>query len=433
MPKLDLYALGARGVDLTNSVIHTEDGTFSSAQNATPDVRGEAGAVTKRDGLTAINSSALAGAIKGAVYAPLTDRSGTNAATARRVYIACNPAPTTPTWSFSTDSFVSVTSDITTSPAAPTDASANAAGGGAVTAVTIDNKIYYVPDAYTDNVDAPPVRVFDGVVDREFVRLPNNPDTSRVFPIGVSHMIAVGSIIYIAVMDAGTTSANEQSSVLSLDTRTGVITRIGATFPTGKTVHILAWHLGRLWAFHGCNDFSSTTSKIYFIRPGIDTAWTDDETLPADSGHGGFLIDFRGTLFAGFYGFATTSPAAIHARSPADGSWSVNETSAVGDEYRSCDVFKDNLYTTKFVQSGGGALVRKYDGTSWSTVLDVGVDVITPVQIFHDGGNLYAVCRNSSGFATVYVSSDGASWSAARTVDSDTGPLMSYGVVSVAV
>src|SRR3990167_1720949 len=100
MPKLDLYTLGEKGVDLTNSVIHSEDGTFVSAQNAVPNRRGEAGALTNRDGLVAINSTTLGGTIQGAIHVPLANQT---AGGTHRLYIPHTGVVAGNEWYTSTD------------------------------------------------------------------------------------------------------------------------------------------------------------------------------------------------------------------------------------------------------------------------------------------------------------------------------------------
>ena len=416
MPKLDLYALGARGVDLTNSVIHTEDGTFSSAQNATPDVRGEAGAVTKRDGLVAINSSALAGAIRGAVHVPLA--LGGSLAVAgsggvSTVYVALDVSGADGYgWSKSTDAFTTFT-EVTSNPALPIHITTTGNGWNHMQrAVVINNKMYYAAGGYTEYTDPPTIRVFDGVTDREFARLPPNPDVypTRTVPRAIIMMLAVGAVIYISVYDGGTTSADAKGSVLSLDTTTGVFERLGSTFPTGKLPGALAWSLGRLWVGTNCYQ-ESTTSLCYFIRPGIDTDWTADETFAsATSSRVVAMVDFRGSLYAAVDRSLVSVASTIYVRSPTDGTWTTSETDA-SSFLTSLIVFKDNLYCTRYGQiTSTTPEVRKFDGSTWTSVLTG--QTALDLSLVTDGTTLYAF--RYLGYS-VYTSTDGTTWSSLKS------------------
>ncbi len=74
--KLNAFTLGDKGVNLTASPIHVEDGAWVHAQNAV--VRTHAGehAIAKRPGLTALTTSAMAGAVVAIVNIPFPSPSG---------------------------------------------------------------------------------------------------------------------------------------------------------------------------------------------------------------------------------------------------------------------------------------------------------------------------------------------------------------------
>ena len=428
--KANLFNLGSIGVDLTKSPLHKDDGSLVSSQNAVPDIRDEAGALTKRDGLVAINSTALAGGTcKGVIFAPLTDQSSGGGV--RRVYVALDTNTADGYgWSFSTDAFATFTDEIITNPSPPQFDSLSATQVQFPKVVVVANKLYYPAGLYTEYTDPPSIRVFDGVTDREFVRLPPNPDVpTRAVPRSIISMLAVGTTIYLSVHDDGSTSADFKGTVLSLDTKTGVLTRLGATFATGKLPGALAWSLGRLWVGTHTLAEESTTSLIYFIRPTIDTAWTADETMAsATSSRVIAMVDYKGSLYAAVDRGLVTVTSTVYVRSPTDGAWTASETDA-DSMYRSLVVFKDNIYATRHGSIGANTTeVRKFDGTSWSSVLTSATSAFE-VSLFQDGTRLYAFLYQGT---TVRSSTDGTTWAAANSFTAS--PRLggeSFGMISI--
>lgn len=73
--KINVYNVGAEGVDVVDSPVHVADGALLHAQNAQlAPIELEEG-VRKRDGLAKFNSSAAAGTILAGFNVSLTDPS----------------------------------------------------------------------------------------------------------------------------------------------------------------------------------------------------------------------------------------------------------------------------------------------------------------------------------------------------------------------
>src|SRR3990172_9112696 len=190
MGDINIYDWGLRCVNTTKSPIHLDPGEFTQTQNLEPDPRGERGAIKTRDGLTALNASALAGTVQGAIQVAIPR------VAVRRLYVGRqNSSDVSQGWNTSADSFATASSLITGGvPANPVDAThfavliARDAGFAHLypgRAVGIwNNRFLYFGNDYTNNpaTTSPPIRVFDGESQRDFelCRLP------PYLPAGVS-------------------------------------------------------------------------------------------------------------------------------------------------------------------------------------------------------------------------------------------------------
>lgn len=434
--KIDLYNLGSVGVDLTKSPLHKDDGSLVSAQNAVPDVRDEAGAIAKRDGLTVINSSALSGAVKGAVFVPLAIGGAlATSGNTGRAYVGLLQTGTEGTdadygWAYSSDAFATGGTLTTTAPSVPESAIHRRIYPlQCRRAAVVNNKIYYSTgngNSGTSYTRTPAVRVFDGTVDREFARLPANPDdTTNSFAYTINCVFAVGTTIYLSVSNIITDDA-EVGSVWSLDTTNGAFKRIGATFSTGELPGPLAWSLGRLWVGTVSTD-ATNSGIVYFIRPGIDSTWTADETMGV-VGPVRDLVDYNGTLFSAVGRASYAITGTIYKRSPTDGTWASTESAATSD-YPSMAVFNGNLYAVRL--TAAAALIRKYNGTSWSTVYtEPNVALFYPDHLHTFNGVIYATGPQADNIVVggtvthtitdnsndVITSTDGTTWTAYKTI-----------------
>lgn len=375
MPKIDLFNLGTVGVDLTRSVVHADDGSLRSAQNAVPDMRGEAGGLAKRDGLVALNSTTVGGSVLGAVHTPLPSI---------RTHYLWQNTTTDGSYFSSTDLFATTTETETTSSTEyekiPQQASQlSELLESAVTPNVTDiwygrpftvwnGKAVFVNYRYQQAFTALAVSVFDGSVFRELLQIPVNPDVGTAGKAVLS-LLAEGSYLYIAVWDAGTAFASHKGSVYQCEPVTGTFTKLGATFPTGYVPSCLTWYLGRLWAGTYSED-KTKSGRVYWIRPGVDSAWTLDHTTTAGQGEILDLAVYKGELYAATRGSSGT--AALVLKRTTLGVWSTSLTgySTDRDQYfLSLVTFGSHLYAS-YTEYSASARISRFDGSSWSTVND---------------------------------------------------------------
>lgn len=71
--KIDIYNLGAIGVNIVDSPVHKVDGALLSAQNAAHKQEEAEGGLVKRPGVTLLNAIAAAGTIQAMFVVRLTD------------------------------------------------------------------------------------------------------------------------------------------------------------------------------------------------------------------------------------------------------------------------------------------------------------------------------------------------------------------------
>ncbi len=418
--KIDLYNLGSKGVNVTKSPIHMEDGELLSAQNAIPDPRGQFGAITKRDGLTPINSSATGASILAAVLVPLPLQ------TVRTLYLPRRALDASQGWWTSTDAFASAASIITGgTPANPRDLTklgnflVDERYSGHAGCVC-NNTIYYAGDDYIQypsaNHAAPTIRKFDGTTDIEVCRIPPNVDvgaTTNAFSI--TSMLTVKGKIYVATFDGDISvpDTSYKGSVFELDPITGNLRRLGTTI-TGGVPYCLASHLGKIWVgtrqFDTSQDFQG---KVYSLRPETDLAWTLELTAGATYASILSLQSYRGEMFAGLE--ARTAVNAVIKKRDITGAWTTVETgtgTSILNGYSALTVFNDALYAAYWNNTGGISFIRKFDGTTWSTVLTMtsGNQFYHAFAIFN--GVMYVIATHTLSNSTglLQKTSNGTSW-----------------------
>ena len=432
--KVDLYNLGSVGVDLTKSKIHADDGSLLSSQNAVPDVRGEAGGLTKRDGLIAINSSTAGGSITGALDIPLPAPAITSAAARRTLYIGgtrtngSNLAVWWPSYGGTYPTLVpaahSESANFPNPPLYSYSVFTALQQSGRVLngrfATVWDNKLYYAADAeldggFTSGLNSPHIRVFKttdidtaaSCNDRLFAQVPVNPDVAAN-SVTIVHMMTEGSYIYLTTHDAGSAFASHKGSVYRMDPKTGAFLKLGATFPTGYVPYCLTWWLGRLWAGTYSED-SAASGRVYFIRPGIDSTWTLDHTTTAGQGEIFALAAYKGELYAATGG--SSGAAGLVKKRTTTGTWSTSQTGAgtgANQWYSSLVVFGTNLYAAYRNATGSANSIEKFDGSSWSSVETTNPGA--PWQLETDNIRIFAIEMGAAGTGTYLHSTSGTSW-----------------------
>lgn len=288
--------------------------------------------------------------------------------------------------------------------------SAGALGGSPGPSTIFNNHLIYAEGNYIAGVTNPVIRIFDGTFDREVIRVPNA--SSSVIPKAVMTMITANDTIYLSTFDSGTTSANWSGRVFSLSIETGKIEPIGDPLTTGHMPYALVWHMGRLWCGTNCQD-PTAPGKIFWIRPGIDTAWTEDYTL--STGGVSSLKTFKGLLYVG-----TTAPAATFAKvlvRSAFGTYTTSLTATGGtatanNGFYALGEFNSNLYATFWNDDATDvAKIYKFDGSSWTTSYTGSGSTLAPyVGLLVDSDILLAIGGGMGKTAVLLTTPDGTTW-----------------------
>lgn len=259
-------------------------------------------------------------------------------------------------------------------------------GGSPSATASVKNHFIYPGDAYTQGTNEPPIRIFDGLSDRLMTTLPS---IAGVPPKAIVSIFQNAGTIYLSTLDSGTSASDFAGRVFTFDPNSGVLVQVGTQFTGGEVPYAFEWHEGRLWL--GTNKGNGTAGKVYFFRPGIDTAWTQDRSLSTDS-LGGVcsLKSFQGKLYVGSDNVGGASAKVIVRTS--DGTYSSTLTGAGTGTYNgflTLGVFQNNLYAS-YWDASPIALIKKFDGTTWSTVFTgSGSNQLPYTAQFQWNSNLY--------------------------------------------
>lgn len=405
MPELTQYDLGKLGVNVDSSPIHKLDGELSRAQNAIRNPLGADGGLTNRGGFSNLNGTATGASILGGVAVPLGDGPSSSPDTGGLhigTYDGVSAASSV--WvrtrdRYTTAAAVSVPGDGPAARAVWGSALTFPVGNSPFVGVEFLGKIYYPGGLFTSGSESVPIRVFDGVVDYELSRI--QPTTTR----GVLHMSVHQGTIFLTTLDSGTTDADWIGRVFSLDPDTGHLTQIGPALTTGYIPTAVAFFNNDLFVA-GSKATSTTEAHIFKIRPGVESVWTDDETLSADQFHVVGMFPWNGFLYVTAQ--AASGVAPLIARRNLAGTYATVKTftAGVGLEAGAGNfvVFQDHLYTTFFDGVTDDGVWRTADGTTW-----VKVSTVLGAYLFSTPTALY----NFPGNSTVFVSTNGTSFGSA--------------------
>jgi hypothetical protein len=289
--KLNVYNLGEKGVNVTKTPLHHEDGELLSGQNAEFYAEAGLGGLHKRPGLQRFNTSDLTAPVKGVIGIPL-------------------PGPG--------ERGVYVDTDLTTTPWQVThDGSTfNAADGfqqwGAVglKAVHLLGQFFFagvplgVPGDWM-------VMGFDGSMEYELYRFAN-ADVNEVELLGTHDN-------KIILREEDNTFGQR---IKLLDPLTGDITQVADVLYTAfrPFEHAACSYLGRIWVGYPGAAFA----EVAHARLG-DTSWTLDYTH-ATMQTVWSMRPFLGDLYVGFQGGFPALPAAVIEKRTAAGVWSLERT-----------------------------------------------------------------------------------------------------------
>lgn len=440
MGQLNQYNLGKLGVNVDKSEVHLEDGELRKAQNTIRNPLGHEGGIEKRPGLAKFNPLTAAGSIVGGIGLPLALQSDSiNGTTltggpSRKIYwgraVTGGSIGATAGWWTSIDKFASAA--VVISGGTPGDprsvqlanfeTTIGLMTGMPGSACVLKNRLYYASNDYTKDVSSPVIRVFDGTVDQELVRIPPNPLSAATACYGILSMMAANGVIYLTTYD-GPTAATAFGRVFSFNPSTGVLVPLGATFPQQHMPYALAWHAGRLWCGTWWRTDDTNAGRIYSYRPGIDAAWVLDRTMAVGRGCS-MLISYNGELFAGSYTIASGANCRVEKRDTL-GAWasSLNVGGASTSLFLGGVVFAGNLYVNLYL-SNTTSTIRKFDGTTWTTPHTIANGKAAPMA-FTDRDTVYFGGGGNNKSAELVSSTDGAVWTS-RTVNltAHTGPPM---------
>jgi hypothetical protein len=390
--------VGAKGVNLVASPLHTPDGGLLSSQNVEFIREMGIGGIGSRGGLAPLNTNALAGPVMAVANVPLTLPT-VDPATQAAIMVACDTGETE-TWKVTlngtayTDllaAAVARMSSIDKMPATP-----SAIPPAQPRVVAFNNNLYYPADSAIAEL-----LVYNSALAKSasvFV-VPGNP-AATADPLWMTDLLIVGGHLFFGVYDAGGVAPNHKGRVLQFTPSTGLLVQVGnlpfgngATELAGGMPYCLGNFSGRLWAGTYGISGAGALGKLYSILAGVDVDWTLDHTAVASSGYFTSLCEYNGK----FYAATTANDAAFAARveqRTAAGVWSTSFTGPdTNTSYcSSLIVFGGNLYAAYFKDTVR-VLVKKFDGTTWTTDKDIGVDFgnlsAAPGMPFIAAGNLY--------------------------------------------
>ena len=252
-------------------------------------------------------------------------------------------------------------------------------GGSPGAVCAFNNKLIYAKGNYTVGTTLPSIRWFDGAFDRELCKAPKT--SAAVVPKAILALLTANGVVYFSTWDSGTTSTNYAGRVFSLDVKSGAVVQVGDdVFTGGHLPYALGWYQGKLWVGTNLVDVTKD-GKIYFIRPGITTAWTTDKTFTAASI--GCLLGHRDDLYAGLITASTVSSTLQKRPSGGTGAdWATSDTNPAASPanfngYVSLAEYGGNLYAGAY-NPGVRSIIRKLVSGSWSSAYSVASATVVP-------------------------------------------------------
>lgn len=397
------YDIGGGGVQLVKNPLHLADNECTQLQNAElvlNEASGGAGAISKRGGLTPLNSGAMSGSVTGILPLQLLTTYTRTLAIAKGTEDSTTFVTTTDGTNLTNNTTMALASSFSTY---TTENSAR----DARRMVSFRNFLVYAGNNFTQNTTNPEITVWDNTTATMVARIPVGPSSNGSPPYVITDMLTANGLIYIAVHDPGGSGANLCGRVLSLDLEAGVLKQIATAFGggtnemTGGAPSCLAFYQSQLWV--GLNGSATTDGigKIVRCYPGVDTVWTSDTAVLVS--HVSSLCAFSGDLYAGTQSSVTTG-AKIYKRTASTAAWTAVATSGGGaagtGHYASIWEHASALYAVEFHTTTPIVhIVTSTDGTTWTTSRDVdandgGVAGTLPGSMITLGSDLLVVFRS---------------------------------------
>lgn len=410
------YRVGEKGVNVVASPLHTPDGGLLSSQNVEFIRDLGIGGIGSRGGLAPLNGTALAGAVLSAATIPLVIRGSVVGVEIvpglSTLMVPCDTGETetfkkTVDGSSYTDVLAAVASRMSSIAKFP-DTITPATIAPTQRMAVHNGKLYFAGDDFiiSDTVSPfsgntpPPLLMFDGSATYEQVRMSANPQATGPCR-WITDMLVAQGVIFIAVYDLGGVAPDLKGRVLSFNPDTGELTQIGVS-PFGSSAvpngmpFCMATFAGQLWVgTYGTS--AAGLGRIYRINisagVGVDFNWTVDKTALASSGYFMSLCEYNGNLYAASNASDAGFTARVEKRTQA-GTWSTSFSGPdTGASYCSSLIVFNSLLFAAYFKDTVRVLVKVFDGTTWTTDKDVGVDFsnlsAVPGQPFIYRDNLY--------------------------------------------
>lgn len=448
--KLSVYDMALHGVNTTTSPVHLRDGELTKAQNWQTDPTLADGCIRRRDGMVKLNSSALAGSVKGFMALPLPSEFTTT-----RVFYAPINDGTTNTWRRSTDGVTWTTITTSTlqkcSVLTHSDNVTNAGTfstsiRGVVPLASFNNRLYFPGDDYNSTEDAgtdtdPTIYEWDGTTATKLMTIPQSPQATTKCSTVMGIVPYSSSELLISVYDYDATPNLAKTRVLLYNIVTSSFEQLGPGTDLRGSVFAPYVYQGRVWICPA-NFVSGYQMQVLWIRPG-DNTWTADANLPAVTVGGVSMVEFLGDLYLGIHSSATQD-ALIRKRTASTAAWSTVHTSdgsGTGQFYAPLWVSSDGLTILAFWNNADGSaplqrVLSSTDGTTWSTELDVVADLgagngVVPGSPFRDSdGSDYLPIRNSNDTGVIKKRTSGGTWSTVDTINNLRGAMMALRTVA---
>lgn len=391
------FTLGTKGLNLVDEPLSLQDGDLQNAQNAEFRRDGGAQGIGLRGGTSRLNSADLGGTILGGAGVPLP--SPLSSSLVRAFHAALSTGSATDTWERSTDG--TTWAGVTAPARAIIQAKSPASNYLNQRCVSFNGNLVYSANDYTQGTDQPPVRVYDGTTDAEICTIPDNPASSGVCNTVLDYIVH-RQRLFLAAYDPG-----PRGRVLELDLETGQLQQIGNAFDTTAGMpYCLCSHNGLLWV--GTAKLAgAAVGRIYSFRVDVDTSWTLRVTTGAGQGYIRSMASFQGELYFGTNGDAGTD-ALLRVL---ENDYTTVTTSDTGsklndpDEFDALTVYDGALYCVYSCTGEDISQVRKFDGSSWTTDLDIFAAEARAAQV----GQMFVNVRDTSLLVAFCSTGDGNS------------------------
>ena len=431
MKPINVYNLGEEGVNVDVDDVHLRDGELRTAQNWQIDPAGGIGGIRRRDGMTALNATPLAGSVTGIIALPLPDRSQLT----RNFYAAIDDAGSN-FFSRSTDGTTWANSTHGSVPQEEADLGAFGAliYGGTQRWLGFRNKLWYPGSDYVAGTDEPTIHVWDGTTDYKFADLPSNPNQTIV-SVGILSIIPYDEThLLISTHDGATPAA--AGRVIMMDVGSGAMTTIGPeTNLPGPPMNMVVWQ-GKIWTGL-INTSGGATTTVRWARPS-DATWTTDLTTGTANGYVIDLAVFQGNLYVGLA--ADSGSNALIRKRTSDGVWSTVLTSdgTGANNYLGPFITMDDdtkIFAYWASVSGGAApinrIVESSDGSTWSTSHDIAGTYASGTSFTQSGmpvrdsnGDIYWPIMVSAGsIDRILKRTDAGTWSSPGSSLNLRGPI----------